>query len=384
MKRDIVIVGAGFGGIEAAKILCKTKDKLANFRIVLIDKKETSDFLPILPDVVGGRIEPKNARVHIKKYVAHWGIEFVNDKVESIELNEKKIRLDSGKVVDYDYLILAVGSETNFYDKEMWRDFVYTIDNLTDAIRLRDDLKENPNRPVLVIGGGYTGIEIATNIAMLFSNLKIPAHTINIVEVAKSILGPLPEWMKLYVKMNLDALEIGVLTGVSLENYDEKRAVLSNGMTFDSPFVVWTPGVKASRTVSRLGVPGDRQDRIIVDKFLRFHEKTYALGDCASFNQQGRPLRMAVQFSVFQARTVARNIIGEVTGKQQKEYSPRDLGYLVPMANAKACGILGTLKVKGIIAWWMHYIMSIYRSLRFKNKVGIIKNLIFKTHLSTS
>lgn len=372
--KNIIIVGAGFAGLEAAGVLSGKIGKNGSFRTVVIDRKANSDFLPILPDVVSGRINPGNAQLNIGEYLAALGVEFINDEAASINLNQRSILLASGKALDYEYLILAVGSETNFYNREDLRQLVYKIDDVNDALRLRKAIQEELKSSILIIGGGYTGIEVATNISALVG-LKATELNLFVVDIAKDILGPLPEWMKSYVRNNLINCKVRVFNGISLVSYDGNTAVLSDGMKIKEALVVWAAGVKAPAIISSLNVPCDRQGRIIVDKFLNFHDKEYAVGDCAAFNVKGVPIRMAVQFSIYQARVAAMNITREIANREKRQYYPLDMGFLVPMANKLACGMVLGIKITGFIGWLMHWFMCIYRTRRLSSKIGIIMDL---------
>ncbi len=374
--KNIVVLGAGFAGLEAARTLSKRKQALCGYRIILIDKKTTSDFLPILPDVVSGRIDPQNARAVIRASLNSQYVEFINDEAVSVDLKSKYIYLSKGTNLSYDYLILAVGSETNFFNRPDFVNVVYRIDEVVDAVKLKDKLKSLQSKTILVIGGGYTGVEVSTAVARLFKQMNLPAGDIYIVDVAKDILGPLPEWMKNYVRANFVKQKINILTGVSLESYDGKKAILSDGREFSDAVVIWAPGVKAPALVANLGLKSDRQSRLLTDKFLSVAPGVYAAGDCAAFAYKDKILRMAVQFSIFQARVAAMNVCREISGRNKLEYKPVDLGYVVPMANKTACGEILGIRVKGFVAWLMHWFMCIYRSQDSKARFGILKDLI--------
>ena len=372
--RNIVIIGAGFGGLQAARVLSAGRKRINGHNIILVDKKKTSDFLPILPDVISGRIQPQNAQAEIKELSAKLRIDFINEEIISVDLKTKTAVFLSGSAIEYEYLILAAGSETNFYNKIDLAGIVYKIDGVADVIRLKTVLANSPGRPVLVIGGGYTGIEVATNIAVS----RAGESSIFVVDIGKDILGPLPDWMKNYVRQNLKKLKINVLTGVSLDSYDGAKVVLSDGRSFDGPIVVWAPGVKTPAFINNLGVNLDRQGRVVVDEFLGVGSGVYAAGDCAAFNHNGAALRMAVQFAILEGQAAARNILREINGLGRARYNPIDLGYIVPMANALSCGIVMGIKIKGVISWFMHWVMCIYRSQSLSTKIGIIRNLFSK------
>ena len=138
-------------------------------------------------------------------------------------------------------------------------------------------------------------------------------------------------------------------------------------------------GVQTPLFVRDLPFDKDKQGRLIVDAHMRFSDGCFAVGDAASFSYKGKTLRMAVQFSMAQARVAAKNILGLIRGeKKSVRYQPIDLGLLVPLANKKACGKVLGLRVWGFAGWFLHYLMCIYRSISFKNRFGVFCDAFLK------
>lgn len=156
----IVIIGSGFGGLSCAFRLTKAN---CGLEVTVIDKKDNFDFLPSLPDILGRGINPKVLAYDIKLIAKENGFEFMKEEVSSIDLSERKVYAGNKKI-GYDYLVIASGSETNFYGNDNIKEFAYTLDSADDAVKILATLKGNYFDNFIIGGGGYTGIEAATNL----------------------------------------------------------------------------------------------------------------------------------------------------------------------------------------------------------------------------
>ena len=376
---DILIIGAGFAGLEAAQFFSKKRSQLGNRRVIVIDVKKTFDFLPLLPDVVGGRIAKDHAVLDLVDYLESLRINFEHDEVQRVDVVTKEVFLKSGHVLSYEFLVIACGTFTNFYGMEDIERRALKIDTSDDALMLQNTVMTYSDKKIVIVGGGYTGVEIASHLAILFRRKKIKKYSINIVERQEDILGPLPEWIRDYCRINLCALRVNIYPSSSVQEFLEKRLKLSNGLEFEDYVIIWVAGVQTPLFVRDLPFDKDKQGRLIVDAHMRFSDGCFAVGDAASFSYKGKTLRMAVQFSMAQARVAAKNILGNIRGEQKSvRYQPIDLGLLVPLANKKACGKVLGLRVWGFAGWFLHYLMCIYRSISFKNRFGVFCDAFLK------
>ncbi len=370
MKR-VVIIGGGFAGLSAAECLKKYKKQV---EVVLIDKKSRTDFLPLLPDILSERIDNKFLSADLNKLGEKLLFDFINSRVNGIDLEKKKISLID-KDLSYDYLIISSGSQTNFYNNISLSKSAFKLDDIHDAKFLLDCLDCQKHKSFIVSGGGYTGIEIATNIWRYFFK-KDQKKRIVIIEKASILLAKLPDWMREYVMDNLLSLGVEIRLDAQIESYSQDRVILKGGESFANAALIWTAGVKVQDFVWNYGFVCDHQGRVIVDEYLRLNSNCFCVGDTAHFDHKGAALRMSIQFSIMQGALAAANIMRCITNKQLKEYRPFDPGYIIPMANNKACGNVFGLKVKGPFAVLLHYSMCIFRSYSLSNKLGIIKNLL--------
>jgi len=366
----VIIIGGGFGGLSAASRLFKSG---LGFDIVLIDKKETTDFLPVLPDCIGRGINPEFLSYKIENIGKRMGFKFIRDEVTSIDLEKGRV-LTKQQALNYDYLVIASGSETNFYGNENIKQNALTLDSVDDVKKIINTLGQNAFDNFIIGGGGYTGIEVATNLRVYLNKVKINSKII-IVERAPGILGPLPEWMKNYVSANLKELNIEACLNCTIEKIEGRNVNISGARTFNNALVVWAAGVKTAGFIQNLKLEKNPQGRIKVDEYLRINDNCFAAGDAALFNYKESSLRMAVQFAMTEGECVALNIVNSIKDRKLKKFIPQDLGYIIPMANNRSCGTILRLNLKGFLPTVLHFIMCIYRSYGVKNKLGIIRVL---------
>jgi len=369
--KKIVIVGCGFAGVTAVK-------KLSPFRayvdVTLVDRKKTFDFLPELPDCLGRGIKPEYLTYSIEDMVKKPKFRFLNDEVISMDMQKQRVITRNGSL-DYDYAIIASGSETNFYGSDNLRRAACKLDDVSDTEEVMSKLKEKEYATYIVAGGGYTGIEVASNVRIFLEKRKRPAKVI-IIERSPAILGALPEWMVKYIRSNLERLKVEVLTNSQIERIEGSKVYVSGEKVFDDTLVIWTAGVKTPDFTQSLNVKKNSQGRIEVDEYLRINNNCYVVGDAAYVRQKSVFLRMAVQFAISQADNAVKNIIRDINGKKLLAYRTIDLGYIIPMANNRSCGNTLGVNVSGYLATLLHFLMCFYRSYNLRKGFGIVKGFL--------
>ncbi len=382
-KKNILIVGGGFAGTSALKHLAGKRKLGRDFKVTLIDCKDSFEFLPVLPDIIGGWLEPKNAIINLKEFSLKYGADFIKGQVKKIDFSAKKVFL-GGNSIDYEYLALCSGAETNFFNNQGARASCLKLDTVGDALRINEKILEKAKNKkkvnIVIIGAGYTGIEIATNINYLLRNKA--NYKIYLLERSSDILGMVPDWMRREVKRELEVLGIEIICSDSLKEHRRETIFLESGKNIDDAICIWSAGVKAASFVESMDVEKERT-RIKVKDNLKIENEGYqdvfVAGDAASFYDQKSKnnLRMAIMFAIGQGKIVARNILNSISGKPFQKYNPVDLGYIIPMAHGKAPGFVLSRRVHGRLGYFMHYFMCVYRSNR-QNKIGIMKDLLFK------
>jgi NADH:ubiquinone reductase (H+-translocating) len=371
MKKKIIIIGCGFAGSFASRFLCRFRKEA---EVTVIDRKQTFDFLPMLPDIVGRGIEPELLTYPLADLTSRLGLNFVNDEVKGVDLASNTV-VTSGKSFSYDYLLIASGSETNFYGNQEAAGSAYRLDSVADAKVMINALTDRDIENYLVIGGGYTGVEIASALRQCLDRGALHKK-ITIIERSSSILGSLPVWMKEYAEDNLqNRLGINIITDAALGGISGGKITLSDGRIFDRAMVVWTAGVRTADFVRNLQAQKNPQGRIETDAYLKIKDNCFVCGDCAYLRYRAGFLRMAAQFSIYQALVAAENIIRSMHRVKLRPYQPVDMGYIIPMANNRSCGRVMGVNIMGRLATFMHFLMCIYRSYGWRNKLGIARSL---------
>ena len=371
--KKVVIIGAGFAGLSSLSMLL-SHCKYLDLSITLINDKDFSSFLPVLPDCIGRGIKPENLVYDLRPLSGRSNINFVKDRVLAVNLTNQQIRTTVSEL-SYDFLIIASGSETNFYGNTQIKEHAFKLDDADDANLIIKALNNKSYENYLIAGGGYSGVEAATNLSRYFKKRGLNKRII-IVERAPSVLGPLPSWMKEYVLANLKRLGVDILTNSGVDSINDNRVVLSGGKIFDNSMLIWAAGVRAADFIQNLNVKKNPQGRIIVDDYLRVNDNCFAAGDTAYFNYKNNFLRMAIQFAIKQGACAGLNIVKKIEGGELIKYKPVDLGYIIPMANNRSCGVILGINMKGFFPTVMHYFMCIYRSRNFKSRIGILGDLI--------
>lgn len=370
----VVVIGAGFGGLSLLKQLSKSGLSL---NIVAIDKKKTFDFLPLLPDVIGRGISPQFLTYSIEEIAKRNKFEFINLEITSVNLDKREVLAPNFRL-NYDYLVIASGSETNFYGNDAIERYGYTLDNVRDAEKLLGALSRQGSGIFLIGGGGYTGIELAANLSLFLEKNK-KNNRIIILERSPSILWSLPEWIKDYAGENLKKMGIEIYLDTTIAKIEGKKVYLSGGMVFDNALVIWAAGVRTANFIQDLEAKKNPQGRLLVDDSLRLDQRCFVIGDAAYFSYRGISLRMAVQFALTEASCAAMNIINSIKGRKLARFIPQDLGYIIPLANNHSCGRVFSLNLSGRLPTLFHFLMCIYRSYGFKNRMGLISAFFSRT-----
>ncbi len=369
----VTIIGAGFAGLSAARKLAKSARGLG-LEITLFDKKGYSDFLPLIPDCIGRGINPQFLAFDIAKFCRKLKINFIQEEVLSADLESKRIAILSAGHV-YDYLIIASGSQTNFFSNQPAQNYARGLNNVNDVKKIIEALKSDKFERFIVCGGGYTGVETAANLGLYFKKAGLDKKVI-IVERAAAILGPLPAWIKTYVQDNLKSMGIEIVANSVIEEIQEDRVRVSGRPVFEKAMLIWVPGVRTADFIQNLPVEKNPQGRIVVDEYLRVNPRCFCAGDSAFFGDKNNFLRMAAQFAISQGNQAAINIIRSIKNLPLKRFRPLDLGYIIPMANNRSCGEVFGFKVKGRLATLLHFMMCIFRLRGLSNRWGLIGNLL--------
>lgn len=372
---EILVLGGGFAGVAAAKKLGHGLGHREGVRIRLLDRNTYTTMLPSLPDVAGNRVDPDTLKEEIRKLLPQ-DVEYVQATVKTADLNGRKLILDDGSEMPYDYLVLAGGSKTNFYGKEETLKLCRKMDCFNDAIRIRDEaaafIDTHPETNFVVSGSGFTGIELAMNLNHMLLQKGKPG-SVCLVEVADRILPMLSPDMSAYTRNTVERLGIRFLLSTEVTAYDGERLTFKDGTVVENAFYAWCAGV-----MNAVPVVGNQQElkdrRIVVDEFLRIpeHPEVFVAGDSAAVKDaSGNYIRRAVNFAYTQGGAAAGNVIRAIHNDPLKPYKPVDLGWVIPLY-VSSIGVAMGMNMKGRLGIPFHYLMCGIKNYNLSNFISYL------------
>ena len=392
-RPTVVIVGAGFGGLRAARALRK-----APVDVVLVDRRNYHLFQPLLYQVATAGLEPEQIARPVRAVLRRQkNFEFQMTEVTGLESGAKRLLTADGPIA-YDYLILAVGGETNYFGLAGVPEHGFGLKDVPDAIRVRNHvlraferamLEPDPERrraelTFVVVGGGPTGVEMAGALSELirlvlvkdYPRLNIKDVRVLLVEATDRLLGPMPARLREAAAETLWRKHVEVRFGATVADYDGKRVVLKSGEVIPAGTLIWAAGVKAVHLTSQLGLPIARQGRVPVSDTLQVpgHAGVYVIGDAAYLEADGEPLPMMAPVAIQMAETVARNIRRELGGAVPIPFRYRDPGSLATIGRNAAVAYIWGIGFTGFPAWVVWLVVHIIQLIGFRNKLFVLLN----------
>ncbi len=410
-RRQVVIIGGGFGGLEAAKALAG-----APVDVTLIDRANYHLFQPLLYQVAMAGLSPAEIASPIRGIVAEdKHVRVVMGEVERVDREARRVHVGTD-AFSYDFLIVAVGAKTSYFGHDDWEKYAPGLKRIEDALEIRRRVllaferaerepDERARRHLLtfvVIGGGPTGVELAGAIAELarfvlgkdFRSIDPRESKVVLIEAGPRILPSFSAGLAQSAVEQLHELGAEVRTGARVVTIDERGIEIEDGAEADelpglgaggarerigSATVVWAAGVKANPLAQALGVPTDRQGRVIVgqDCALPGHPEIFAIGDMARFEEKGQVLPGVSPVAMQQARYVAKIIRWECesAGRPPREpFSYFDKGSMATIGRSRAIAEARGIKMRGFIAWLAWLFIHIWYLIGFRNRLAVLLN----------
>jgi len=379
-KTRIVIIGGGFAGLYAAKYLNKSLARRPDVEVTLISRENFILFTPMLHEVAAGDLSPIDIVSPLRRILRH--VYVVQAEVDKIDTTNRKIRCRAGwqdmeLEFEFDHLLLAIGSETNFFGMQDVQDWAVTMKSLSDTALLRNRMvalleeaslqKDEATRRQLLTfvtaGGGFAGVETTGAVndfvretVKFYPSLREEMVRVVVVHPGKFLLPELGEELGRYSEKKLSQRNVEIIKGPRVAGYDGAIVKLSDGTSISATTLIWTAGVKPSAVIESLACKKER-GRLFVNKYLAIPEITgvWAAGDCAAV-PSGKPGEFwppTAQHGLREAVRAAKNIEAAILGRPLKPFVFTTLGQLATIGRRTGVAQMFGFKFSGFVAWWM-------------------------------
>jgi NADH dehydrogenase len=390
----IVIVGAGFGGMDAAKRLAKSP-----VRITLIDRQNYHLFQPLLYQVAIAGLVPSQIAYPLRTiFRKQKNINIQMGEVTEIDFDAHFIKMN-GSVIGYDYLILAVGGQTNFFGLHSVEQNGFQLKNIESAVATRNHLlksfekasreadaeKRRALLTFVVVGAGPTGVETAGALAELITHvmakdypqMDLKEARVMLLEAGPSVMPSYPDDLRKATFDLLRSKNVEILLNAKLVDYNGDQVTLGDGTLLNTHTLIWTAGVRAAGMLDSLEAQQAGLGRVRVDPCLRIpaHPEVFVVGDAAYVEDGlGRPLPMLATVSQQEARATAQNIRRILKGQELQPFRYKDPGLLATIGRNAAVARIFGLSFSGFIAWVIWVGLHIYRLIGFRNRLAVLIN----------
>jgi len=398
LKREaahVVILGAGFAGLEAARAL-----DAPDVRVTLIDRSNHHLFQPLLYQVATAALAAPDVSAPIRQLL--WkqrNATVLMAGVQRIEVERKRVLLD-GRHIDYDYLLLATGVRPFYFGNDRWAEYAPGLKTIGDALDIRRrilrafeaaelETSDDARRAwttFVIIGGGPTGVELAGALAEIagrtlardFRRFDPRTTRVILIESSPRVLAQFPPELSAKAHAELQRLGIEVRTGAPVTDLGPDFVEVGDDV-ISTRTVMWAAGVKASPLTSHLGVPLDRAGRIWVEEDLSVPDRpeVFALGDLIAKTQNGKPLPGVAQLAVQSGRHAAKNVLASIRGQPRKPFRYVDKGSMATIGRHTAVAQLGKLMFSGVMAWWLWLVVHLLALVGFRSRLAVLVEWAF-------
>ncbi len=393
----VVILGGGFGGLNAAKALGNAK-----LDVWLIDQTNHHLFQPLLYQVASAALSPGDIAVPIREILSNYeNITVIMGEVVKIDKDAKVVVLRNGDHIGFEYLIIATGARHSYFGRDEWEALAPGLKTLNDALKIRERILisfEKAERcdsiseakkylNFVIIGGGPTGVEMAGAIAEIayetmlknFRRIDVTKTKIYLIEGSPHILPVYPERLSEKAKHYLERMGVQVITGKRVTDITSEGAKVEN--TFiPAHNIIWAAGNQASAVLQTLDVPLDRQGRVIVESDLSIpdHPHIFVIGDAAcAMDEKGKPLPGLAPVAVQQGRYVAMLLRKRMAKSERPPFRYFDKGSMATIGKTKAIGVFGKIQFSGFFAWLAWCFVHVLYLIGFRNRFTVLSQWLF-------
>jgi NADH dehydrogenase len=394
----VVVIGAGFAGLNAARGLAKQR-----LRVTVVDRWNHHLFQPLLYQIAMAGLSPAEIAYPIRAVLRNQrNARVLLGDVQMVDLAARRVRLTDGASIDYDYVVLAPGAETNYFGHDTtWAAHTLPLKSVDDALEIRKrvllafEAAEREADPAsrqrlltfVIIGGGPTGVEVAGALAELsrhvlardFRVVRPETARVVLIEMQSRLLpGGFDARLAERAVVQLQQLGVEVQLGTRVIDIDESGVKLEHER-LESATVLWTAGVKANQLCASLGVPLDKAGRVIVERDCSIpgHPTAFVVGDAAHYDIPGGVVPGLAPAAMQQGRYVARRIGYQLRGIASEPYEYRDKGVMATIGRSRAIAQTGNLRLSGFVAWVAWLLVHVWYLIGFRNRVAVMLNWLW-------
>lgn len=391
--KRVVVVGAGFGGLWAARALAGS-----GVEVLVLDRNNFHTFLPLLYQVAAAELSPTDICYPVRSILRkEEGVNFRLATVRHVDLQERLVVTDEERI-PWDFLVLAMGSAPHFFGVPGAEENAFAMKTIEQAVPLRHHIlsrfeaavyERDPARrrqllTFTVVGGGPTGVEFSGALAELvygplrkdYPMLDLADVRIILLEAQDRLLLGMPDRLGRYTRSRLERRAVQVRFGAQVTEVTPEKVTLADGTVIRTETVVWTAGVKGEPGPASWGLPMARGGRVQVEPTLDVpgHPDVYVVGDLAYLEEDGQPLPGVAPVALQQGELAARNILRRLRGQEAKPFRFRDPGMLAVVGRGHAVAHIGGRSFTGIPAWWVWLVVHIAKLVGFRNRILVLVN----------
>lgn len=393
-KKRVIIVGGGFGGLKLAHLL-----KDSDFQVILVDKNNYHQFLPLIYQVASAGIEPSSISFPFRKIFHHRKNFFFRlGEVRAIFPELNLIQTSIGKA-NYDYIIFAAGTTTNYFGNKHIEEVAIPMKNVSEAMGLRNALLSNYERAItcateeekrellniVIVGGGATGVEVAGSLSEMkrfiipkdYPEMNRSDLNIYLIEASDRLLSGLSKESSESSLQFLREMGVNVWLNEKVTGYEDHKVMLESGKVIPTRSFIWVSGVTGVSIGNMDKSAIGRGNRLQVDEFNRVkgYDNIFSIGDqCLQVNDEryphGHP--QVAQVAIQQAKQLAENLINIEKNKPLKPFFYKDLGSMATIGRNKAIAEIGKLRMKGWFAWMIWLLVHIRPIVGIRNKLVLL------------
>jgi NADH dehydrogenase len=365
--------------------------------VVLIDRNNYHLFTPLLYQVASSLLNPSEIAIPVRSVVSQApNVRFRLAAANGVDFSSQHVQIIDGTDIHYDYLVLALGCATNYFDLDPERQDLSGVKDLPEALALRnqvlerfevalteqDDEQQRQHMSFVIVGGGPTGVEYAGALTELFRrvlvhdfpDLDLTRARVVLIEGRDRLLIDFPSPLGDYARNRLERLGVEVRLKTLLKSYENRVASLDNGETLPADTLIWAAGVKPTHLSQELTLPRAVAGRIDVDTYLRVagHERVYAIGDMAAMQDASGVLPMMAPPAMQAGRHVADNILRDIRDQPAQPFRYRDKGVMATIGRNAGVARIGRFKFRGFAGWIAWLLVHLYFLIGFRNRLAVL------------